>query len=424
MSTNGQRPPAGTDEGLRLASVRAAGGGVAGIEQLAGGFGTALAALAALAWTVLTLAACLVGVGLVLLPASAHLLRSVAARERARLARWGPPVVAPPPVPRGVRAVMTESSTRRELAWAAVHATCGLVIGLIGILLPLLAIRDLTFPLYWRALPADGVNSALGFAVPPDWRGIGLVFVMGIGWVVLIVVAAPALARLQARPGRWLLPAHAHADLAVQVAHLTATRAAALDAHASELHRIERSLHDGTQNRIVAVTVLLGAARRALTRDPATADEILERAQTAAELALADLRAVVRSILPPVLLDRGLVGALSGLAAQSPVPCHVEADVEGRCPASVEATAYFVVAEALTNAARHGHARNVAVSVRRIGDRLAVSVMDDGRGGADETLGSGLGGIRRRVEAHDGTMTLTSPRGGPTIVEVDLPCGS
>jgi signal transduction histidine kinase len=333
-------------------------------------------------------------------------------------------VVAPPPVPRGVRAVLADPATRRELAWAAVHAVSGFWLGLIGLLLPLLALRDLTFPLYWWALPPDGVNSSLGFPVAPDWRGVSLVFVLGLAWVAVIVGLAPGMARLQARPGRRLLPGHADADLAVQVAHLTATRAAALDAHVVELRRIERSLHDGTQNRLVAVTVLLGAARRALGRDPASADEILERAQTAAEQALAELRAVVRSILPPVLLDRGLAGALAGLAADSPVPCSVEVDIEGRCPASVEATAYFVVAEALTNAARHGHARSVAVTVRRSGDRLGVRVVDDGRGGADEGRGSGLVGIRHRVEAHDGRLTLTSPHGGPTTVEVELPCGS
>lgn len=224
--------------------------------------------------------------------------------------------------------------------------------------------------------------------------------------------------------GRRLLGSGPTDDLSLRVAQLTATRAAALDAHATELRRIERSLHDGTQNRLVAVTVLLGAARRAVTRDPAGAEEMLEKAQTAAEQALAELRAVARGILPPVLADRGLAGALSGLAATSAVPCSVEVDVPVRCAASVEATAYFLVAEALTNAARHSGASRVAVRVRASDQRLCVSVTDDGAGGAVEGRGSGVVGIRRRVEAHDGTLALTSPTGGPTTLTAELPCGS
>jgi signal transduction histidine kinase len=231
------------------------------------------------------------------------------------------------------------------------------------------------------------------------------------------------MARLQARPGRGLLAAGPDADLSLRVAQLTATRAAALDAHAVELRRIERSLHDGTQNRIVSVTVLLGAARRMVARDPAGADALLERAQSAAEQALAELRTVARSILPPVLDDRGLAGALSGLAANCAVPCQVHVDMPERCAASVEATAYFVVAEALTNIVKHSGARHATVTARSDGDRLRLRVQDDGRGGADEDGGSGLTGIRRRVAAHDGSLQLTSPVGGPTTLQVELPCG-
>jgi signal transduction histidine kinase len=250
------------------------------------------------------------------------------------------------------------------------------------------------------------------------------VSVLGLGWAALIVVLTGPLARLQAWPGRRLLSPAADADLSLRVAQLSATRAAALDAHATELRRIERSLHDGTQNRLVAVSVLLGAARRSLARDPATADAALGRAQEAVEQALAELRAVARSILPPVLADRGLAGAVAGLAASCGVPCRVDMDVPGRCAASVEATAYFVVAEALTNVSRHSAAAEVAVTVRRDGDRLVLRVHDDGRGGADESGGSGLAGIRRRVEAHDGLLTVRSPHGGPTTIQVELPCGS
>jgi signal transduction histidine kinase len=176
------------------------------------------------------------------------------------------------------------------------------------------------------------------------------------------------------------------------------------------------------------VNVLIGAARRALTRDPDRAAEVLDRAQDAVESALAELRSVVRGILPPVLDDRGLDGALAGLANGCGVPCTVEVDVPGRCAASVEATAYFVVAEALTNVAKHSGARMAAVTVRREGGRLLLTIADDGRGGAREDnaleRGSGIGGIRRRIEAYDGRFELTSPPGGPTTIQVELPCGS
>jgi signal transduction histidine kinase len=241
---------------------------------------------------------------------------------------------------------------------------------------------------------------------------------------VMTVGLAPGMARLQSSWGRRLLAPGPETDLSLRIAELTSTRAAALDAHAIELRRIERSLHDGTQNRLVATTVLLGAARRMLTRDPAEAEVLLERAQGAAEQALAELRAVARGILPPVLADRGLAGALSGLASGSPVPCQVEVDVPARLAASVESTAYFVVAEALTNVAKHSGATHAAVDVRSRGPRLHVRITDDGHGGADEDGGSGLVGIRRRVQALDGTLTLTSPPGGPTTLEVELPCGS
>ncbi|MFF0659183.1 MULTISPECIES: sensor domain-containing protein [Micromonospora] len=394
------------------------------LEHLVGGLGTAVLALGALFGAVVVAAACVGGVGLLLVPGMLRAVRSVADRERARLSRSGPPIPSPGPAPAALRPALRDPVVRRELRWIAVHGTLGFGAGLIALALPIYAVQDMTFPLWYRLVPPEAGAPGIGW-----WRIDGLgdalaVGVLGIGWLVLAVVSGPALARIQARPGRRLLPPPPGVDLSLRVAELTATRAAALDAHAVELRRIERSLHDGTQNRLVAVNVLLGAARRAVRRDPARADEILERAQNAAEQALGELRTVVRGILPPVLGDRGLAGALAGLAAECAVPCRLRVDVDGRCAAAVEATAYFVVAEALTNVVRHSGAGAVDVAVRRERDRLFVTVTDDGRGDADETRGSGLTGIRRRVEAYDGRMTLTSPPGGPTRMHVELPCGS
>jgi signal transduction histidine kinase len=234
------------------------------------------------------------------------------------------------------------------------------------------------------------------------------------------------MARLQALPGRRLLTPHPSVDLSERLARITATRAGALRAHAAELRRIERSLHDGAQNRLVAVVVLVAAARRALARDPAQAGPALERAQSAAEQGLQELRGVVRGILPPILEDRGLSGALSALASGCAVPCALTVGELGAAalPLSVEATAYFTVAEALTNVSKHSGAQHVRVKVALHGDTLRIAVEDDGRGGAHEGDGSGLAGIRRRVEAHDGSLELTSPPNGPTLIEVELPCVS
>jgi signal transduction histidine kinase len=394
------------------------------LEHLVGGLATAVLALAALMWVVAVALSCVMGVGVLFVPSAVQVLRAVADRERARLSRWGTEVISPAPVPAGRRSALRDAAVRREFGWLVMHATFGFAVGLIGLTLPLYAVESLTFPLWYRLVPSESGGPGV-----VTWQINGLVDALGVGltglgWLALVVGLSPGMARLQAWTGRRLLAPPAGTDLSLRVAELTATRAAALDAHAIELRRIERSLHDGTQNRLVAVTVLLGAARRALARDPAAAEAVIGRAQDAAEQALAELRTVVRGILPPVLNDRGLAGAIAGLAGSCGVPCRVDIGALGRCAASVEATAYFVVAEALTNVAKHSGAVRAVVTVRRADDRLLLRVDDDGHGGAEEGRGSGLTGIRRRVEAYDGRLTLTSPPGGPTTMQVELPCGS
>lgn len=406
---------------LRRATLTAVRAALGALRQLIGGLGTALLAAGTLVGVGVTALLCLVGVGFLLVPAVSRAVHAVADVERARLNRWGPEVRGTGAAPGGA---VGGRARRRELGWVGLHASAGLVLGAIGVLLPLFALRDTTVALWWWLLPPDVAGTSWSGGGAASWAGTIPVTLLGVGWVAIMVGLSPAMARLQARPGRWLLPTAGDADLSLRVAELTATRAAALDAHTSELRRIERSLHDGSQNRLVAVTVLLGSARRALTRDPAGAEDLLERAQGAAEEALAELRSVARGILPPVLVDRGLAGALAGLASTSPVPCEIDVDVDGRCAASVEATAYFVVAEALTNAARHSGARHVRVAVHRRRERLYIAITDDGVGGADARRGSGLVGIGRRVDAHDGGFTLRSPAGGPTVLSVELPCGS
>ncbi|MFI7539449.1 sensor histidine kinase [Streptosporangium sp. NPDC049376] len=407
------------------------------LERLAGGLGTAILAFLVLVSWIMVAAACLVGVGLLMIPPMLALTRAVAERERGRLNRWGLEVVTPYPQQdtatgwtARIRAARRDPATFRDLGWVAAHATLGLALGLVAVLMPTMTLRDATSPFWWGLMPPEGriTSYELPITTFPAALAAALAAVVV---QVIAVMLAPRMARLQALPGVRLLRPHPSIDLSRQVARLTATRAGALRAHAAELRRIERALHDGAQNRLVAVVVTVAVAKRALAREAVRTGlaldgprEALDEAQSAAEQAVAELRGVVRGILPPVLEDRGLSGALSALAAGSAIPCALTADDLGRLPLSVETTAYFVVAEALTNVAKHSGARRALVEVRRDGGLLRVVVSDDGKGGASEADGTGLEGIRRRVEAHDGTIMLTSPRGGPTTIEVELPCGS
>lgn len=396
---------------------------IAAIEHIAGGLGTAfLAALTALT-VVLTALLCLTGVGLLLTGATLAMVRATANRERSRLNRWGYEIINPYPADaQRTRAALADPATRRDLLWLSAHATLGLITGLVGVVLPVIAARDISFPLWWHLLPPNQAGASLGFPAT-TWPAAVAVGMMGLGWFAIIIGFGQPIARLQALPGSRLLGPHPSVDLSGRIAELTATRAATLEAHTAELRRIERSLHDGVQNHLMGVVMLVGGARQLVQRDPVTADEILDRVQTAAEHVIQELREVVRGILPPVLENEGLDGAMAGLAAGCAVPCRIEVDVAGRCAMSVEATAYFVVAEALTNIVRHSEASRAFVEVRRIGDRLRVRVEDDGRGGAAQARGTGILGMRRRIEAHDGAFRVDSPVGGPTCIEVDLPCG-
>jgi signal transduction histidine kinase len=167
----------------------------------------------------------------------------------------------------------------------------------------------------------------------------------------------------------------------------------------------------------------LGMARAKLETDPAAATALVGEAHEEAKRALAELRDLARGIHPAVLADRGLDAAISALAARSPVPVGVDVTA-GRLPGPVESAAYFVVAEALTNAAKHARAAEIGVRIARHRDLLIVEVIDDGAGGADPARGSGLRGLADRVAAVDGHLTITSPPGGPTVVRAELPCGS
>jgi signal transduction histidine kinase len=214
-------------------------------------------------------------------------------------------------------------------------------------------------------------------------------------------------------------------ELARQVESLARSRADILDATDAERRRIERDLHDGAQQRLVSLAMNLGIAHATMTDAPEPARRAIAEAQEEALLALAEMRALVRGLHPAVLDDRGLDAALSGLVARTPVPIRLAVDVPDRCSPTVEAVAYFIVSEALTNVAKHSSATTAEVTVARTGDRIRIVVSDDGRGGATPTAGgSGLRGLAQRAASVDGTLTVDSPTGGPTIVTAELPCES
>jgi len=214
------------------------------------------------------------------------------------------------------------------------------------------------------------------------------------------------------------------AQLSARLDALADSRSRSVDAAEAERRRIERDLHDGAQQRLVALAMTLGMAREKMGTDPAAATALVAEAHDESKRVLQELRDLLRGIHPTVLVDRGLDAAISGLAARCPVPVSVSVDVAPRPAAAVESAAYFVVAEAITNATRHAGATRIDVAARREGDRLVVEVTDDGRGGARIVEGGGLAGLSDRMAALEGRLEVSSPEGGPTTVRAEMPCVS
>ena len=438
------------------------------------------------------------GIGLYALPGVLGTLDLLAARAQGRSAGFAGAVI--PFDRRRLRgrysfgelaSLVTAPETKRDLSWLLFHAAFALVAGALAIALPVGALLYLLLSPLWVLFPAD---APLEMTITiTSWPAAFLGMLLGVAYAVLAWLLLPWMARRLSEGTLAILSPRRYDELSRRIQDLSAARASALAAHAAELRRIERELHDGAQNRLVGVVMMLGLAQRAAETDPAAAVPFLERAQDAASEALAGLRAAVHDIYPPVLDELGLGGAASALTSRSPIPCSL--DVAGllRAPAAVESAAYFVLAEALTNAAKHSGASRIEVVLRTEStsreDVLVVEVTDDGRGGAavapaggvgvaaagadtgagtgagaarrgaDGTLhtagagsfgaaggdsdlgtgagavaaavdvgtgdagsGTGLAGIARRAAAFGGRLVLSSPRGGPTKVRVELPC--
>jgi signal transduction histidine kinase len=258
-----------------------------------------------------------------------------------------------------------------------------------------------------------------------------------LAWVLALVAVAAAVAlvvfapALDARIDRWLLPPSPTAALEYEVSALADAREGAVTSAQTERHRIERDLHDSVQPRLVSLAMTIGLAQTKLDTDLPAAKALIGEAHDDAKSALVELRNVVRGIAPTILSDRGLDAALSSVvqrASNSGVPTTLSVHLPRRLPDEVEACAYFVVAESLTNVTRHSGAAQAAVTVRldESANQLHVTVFDDGRGGArvtDDENATGLRGLDERVRAARGTFTVSSPVTGPTIVTAVLPCG-
>jgi signal transduction histidine kinase len=249
-----------------------------------------------------------------------------------------------------------------------------------------------------------------------------------------LLLAAPWVARLVTRAdealARALLGPSRSEELALRVESLARSRADIVAATDAERRRIERDLHDGAQQRLVSLAMNLGMARERFTSEPEPVRQAIAHAHDEAVLALSELREFIRGLHPAVLSDRGLDAALSGLAARAPLPVRLRVEVPQPASPGVEAVAYFIVSEALTNVAKHAQATRAEVTVTRVGDVLRVVVTDNGSGGAvpadsDSTaVGTGLRGLVQRAAAVDGTLTIESPPGGPTVIAAELPCES
>ncbi|BCB75376.1 sensor domain-containing protein [Phytohabitans flavus] len=418
-----------SETGARL--VRWVRGGVRSVLAELAAMGLAFTNLPLFVASVVALALAPVPfLGLALAPWTMTLVRMRADLERRRASRTGVLVTRPyhPPPERALaggwkqfRWIVTDPATWRDLAWLLPGAIVGFTLGMVAVLVPLYGLAGLALTPLWIWLGTGWYGYGAIWSIDTFSEGLlclpqGAVILAAGLWI------APWLRRVDALFGRLLLAPTTAAALRLRVTQLTITRADTVDAQAAELRRIERDLHDGVQARLVSLRMMIGLADTLIDCNPAQAHKLLAEARESSGAALVELRHLVRGIHPPVLAERGLAGAVRALALSLPVPITIDIDLPGRPDTPVESAAYFAVAEALTNMVRHSRAYTGSVSVRHADGTLTMTVTDDGAGGADPAAGSGLRGIERRLAAFDGTMALSSPDGGPTVITMELPC--
>ncbi|MEU6278333.1 sensor domain-containing protein [Streptomyces populi] len=392
-------------------------GAVTGVAVLVG-----LGTLAAVCGV---LAVVLVGLPLLVVVALGGIPVAWAERQRLRLVDRTPvsgrhQVPAAP----GLRAWLTtrlrEQATWRELGYALLFAGVLWPVDALVVTAALLLPVSLVIAPLLMATAGDGHEAKVlkqwTVTTWPAAFGVAVlgVLLMGVGAYVL-GAAAGARAGLTR-----LLIAPREGELGAEMVELARSRARLVDAFEAERRRIERDLHDGAQQRLVALTMVLALAR--LDVPPGPLADQLDKAHEEAGQALAELRELIHGIHPKVLTDYGLQAAVADAADRCVVPVDVDLELPGRPARAVEAAAYFVVREALANVARHSGAERARVSGGHRDGRLFLEVRDDGRGGADPSAGSGLVGLADRVSALDGRLVLTSPPDGPTLLRVEFPC--
>jgi signal transduction histidine kinase len=371
------------------------------------------------------------GLGMMLLPVVTIVVRWRANLQRRLAGRDGVPIARPyRPAPqrsplgswRQFRWIMGDPATWRDFAWLIPGALVGLALGLVTLLIPVYGVVGIILLPLWFYL-AD-IWFGYGAFWPIQSLNQGwLAFPQGVLILALGLAGAPYLRTVDGKFDRLFLAPTRAAELRLRVTQLTVTRADTVDAQAAELRRIERDLHDGAQARLVSLGMTIGLADELVERDPKAARKLLAEARDASSAALVELRNLVRGIHPPVLAERGLDGAVRALALSLPVATTVESVLpQERLDTPVESAVYFAVAEVLANVCRHSGAHTAWVSLRGADGKLYATVGDDGQGGAKPDGGTGLRGIERRLAAFDGTMTLSSPPGGPTVVTMELPC--
>ena len=358
----------------------------------------------------------LAGIGVLFIAIGIETSRLVARIERRR-AFIGEPVRPVPhpyrPLRGGVvdilRAEFADESRWRDVLYVAINLPLSVIEFFVVAGLWVAALALLTLPV-WAGSSA---------AFPPLYLGT----LAGVALLPIAASVSQLVMALHRGVVTALLCTSESRELRRQVETLRKSRSAVLDVEASELHRIERDLHDGAQQRLVALTIDLGLANERLETDPAGARQLILEGQEQAREALAEIRDLVRGIAPSILLDRGLVAALESISARGPVPTVLVSDLAPgeRLPPATERAAYFVATEALANVAKHSGAQHCEVRCRREGSRLVVEVWDDGRGGAGVEPGGGLEGLANRIAGVDGTFSVSSPPGGPTVVHAEIP---